>query len=399
MLGASHQVPAERLDAHAAVGELALDGRVRPVGGVLAVAEARASGGRSSGCFAPPSRRPRRPSPGSSPSRSAPRRGGRVPARRCGAVTVRAAGERRTQPAFPTSPTCAARSARAGRSSSRLPDAHNLLLAGPPGTGKTMLARRLPGILPPLDPEEALEVTRIHSVAGLLSRGAAARPRPALPRAAPQRVDGRDSSAAAARRGRARSASRIAVCCSSTSCRSSSGRRSRRCASRSRTGWSASRGPRAAPCTRRASSCRDDEPVPVRCARRPGARVLLLDAATRLVSGEALASAARPLRPRRDGAASARHELAADRSEASAAVAERIAAARRRLAAGVPRRTPEADELLSRAVERLPLSGRGRARVAHVARSAAALAGSDAVQPEHVAEALGYRSPRELEAT
>src|SRR6185503_2635951 len=41
--------------------------------------------------------------------------------------------------------------------------------AGPPGTGKTMLARRLPGILPPLADREVLEVTRIHSVAGLLS--------------------------------------------------------------------------------------------------------------------------------------------------------------------------------------------------------------------------------------
>jgi magnesium chelatase family protein len=49
--------------------------------------------------------------------------------------------------------------------------AHHLLLTGPPGVGKTMLAQRLPGLLPPLTHQESLEVTAIHSVAGLLSGG------------------------------------------------------------------------------------------------------------------------------------------------------------------------------------------------------------------------------------
>ena len=77
---------------------------------------------------------------------------------------------------------------------------------------------------------------------------------------------------------------------------------------------------------------------------------------------------------------------------------ERVLGARGRLAAGGLRRTAEADELLTRAVDRLPLSGRGRARVARLARTAAALAGAEAVGAEHVAEALSYRSPAELRA-
>src|SRR5581483_6723184 len=78
-------------------------------------------------------------------------------------------------------------------------------------------------------------------------------------------------------------------------------------------------------------------------------------------------------------------ELAAGPAEPSAAVAARVAAARARPHA---QRSPDADALLSSAVERLPLSGRGRARVARTARTVAALAQSDVVEREHVAEAL-----------
>ena len=56
--------------------------------------------------------------------------------------------------------------------------AHNILLVGPPGAGKSMLAQRLPGLLPPLLSEELLEVSMLHSVAGLLERGRLTRTRP-----------------------------------------------------------------------------------------------------------------------------------------------------------------------------------------------------------------------------
>ncbi len=59
---------------------------------------------------------------------------------------------------------------------------HNLLMTGPPGAGKSMIATRLPGILPPLDASEALEISMIQSIAGVLTE--AHLPAPAVPRSA-----------------------------------------------------------------------------------------------------------------------------------------------------------------------------------------------------------------------
>ncbi len=55
---------------------------------------------------------------------------------------------------------------------------HNLVMVGPPGSGKSMLAQRLPGLLPPLSPRELLETSMVHSVAGLIAKGALTRARP-----------------------------------------------------------------------------------------------------------------------------------------------------------------------------------------------------------------------------
>jgi len=91
-------------------------------------------------------------------------------------------------------------------------------------------------------------------------------------------------------------------------------------------------------------------------------------------------------------------ELASGPAEGSAPVAARVEVARARLVGPTLLRSADADSLLSRAVERLPLSGRGRARVARVGRTIAALAAAEQVEAEHVAEALAYRSPQELAA-
>ena len=109
---------------------------------------------------------------------------------------------------------------------------HHLLLIGPPGGGKTMLARRVPGILPALTFDESLESSAIHSVAGTLPSGAGllgARP-------SARRITRSPTwrwPAAVRSRGRERSAWPITACCFSTRCRSSTAGHSKCCDNRS----------------------------------------------------------------------------------------------------------------------------------------------------------------------
>jgi magnesium chelatase family protein len=168
LLAASGQIPAGSAESCALCGELSLGGALRPVRGALAMADgARRAGYRRlvvpaenageaalvddvdivgvpslarlveflHGRWHPASARPAPADRSAAPALDLTDVRGQEDAKR--ALEIAAAG------------------------------GHNLLMIGPPGSGKTMLARRLPGILPPPRLDEALEVTRIHSVAGL----------------------------------------------------------------------------------------------------------------------------------------------------------------------------------------------------------------------------------------
>ncbi|HEY0508800.1 MAG TPA: YifB family Mg chelatase-like AAA ATPase [Blastococcus sp.] len=168
VLAASGGVPARSVDRLVLLGELGLDGSVRGIRGVLPAVAAAARAGH-----------PQVVVPAANAEEAALVDSVEVLAADSLAQLVAHLTGRRTLPRHVRGPLAEAAPGpdlgdvvgqAAGRRAVEVAAAggHHLFFSGPPGAGKTMLAERLPGLLPPLDEQAALEVSAIHSVAGTL---------------------------------------------------------------------------------------------------------------------------------------------------------------------------------------------------------------------------------------
>jgi magnesium chelatase family protein len=177
LMAAMGVIPADSLDGWLAMGELSLDGRVVPVSGTLPGAVAANRLGL--GLICPEANGPEAAWAGEVPI---------LPARSLIALVNHFRGAQLIGPPQPGPVLEGAgapdlRDVKGQEHAKRALEiaaagGHNLLFVGPPGSGKSMLAQRLPGLLPPLSPAELLETSMVHSVAGLIAKGALTRARP-----------------------------------------------------------------------------------------------------------------------------------------------------------------------------------------------------------------------------
>jgi magnesium chelatase family protein len=177
VMAAMGVIPPDALAGWAAIGELSLDGRIAPVAGALPAAVA--AGGMELGLICPEACGPEAAWAGETRILAAP------------SLIALVNHFRGTQLLSPPKPGPMLDAERApdlrdvkGQENAKraleiaAAGGHNLMFIGPPGSGKSMMAQRLPGLLPPLTPEELLQTSMVHSVAGLIARGQLTRARP-----------------------------------------------------------------------------------------------------------------------------------------------------------------------------------------------------------------------------
>jgi magnesium chelatase family protein len=177
VMGAMGVIPPSVLAEWAAVGELGLDGQINPVAGVLPAAVSASAHGL--GLICPEASGPEAAWVGDCRV-LAPRSLISLVNHFRGTQVMEAP---KPGPALDGGPQPDLRDVKGQEGAKRALEiaaagGHNLLFVGPPGSGKSMLAQRLPGLLPPLSPAELLETSMVHSVAGLIARGALTRARP-----------------------------------------------------------------------------------------------------------------------------------------------------------------------------------------------------------------------------